>query len=746
MTFSKSTRTVFLNWFVFSLFSLFLIKTVQANTLDVNSVIPTEQSSSVVLAGDKHYHPFHYLDTKGQPQGFDVELFLAIAEQEDLSTVVRLGSWDTKLRELESGTVDVIPMFISEKRQQRFLFSKPFLTRYHLIFGPTHSKYIPSLDALKGQRVAVQYGGLAWETLQESSTETITVSVNNESEALLAVARGQAEFALVPMAIGYGAIHRYKLKNIIAVSPLLLEREYAFAVTASQPDLVEAINEGLMQVQMRGEQDRLYIKWLANLVPPEESYRSGMLTGAWIVIPLLLCTIITFIWWRKARINAASEADRADKETASRQTAEARAEYLAFHDVVTGLPNRNAFDKAISRALCKAETCALVRLDIFGIDLLHVIAGNNLSQNLLKAIGERLVRQYGNDSVADLGHGKFVIKLEAVQNEQEAIQKTQVLINLVNERYHLKDLPIEIRCCAGVALSPHHDVDGDKLFRAAELACITAQASGAVWRMYEPALEPDARNLTLLADLQDAILDGTLGYAYQPQVDLKTNQIIGVELLVRWNHPRYGPLSPDIFIQLAERTGSIGQMTMYLVLKAIAQCQEWQKTGIDLSISINVSSNDLADELLVQTIIDSCEDVGHRIILEVTETEVMRDTERVLASVKALRAKSIRISLDDFGTGYSSFSYLQRLAPDELKIDQSFISNLTDSPKNQAIVRSTILLAHELDAKVVAEGIEDAQSRNFLIAHGCDIGQGYAIGRPMPLEELIKRSDLSRCG
>lgn len=698
--------------------------------------------AEVVLAGDHHYPPFHFLDDQNNPTGFDVELFRAIAKRKSLAVDIQLGNWVSKLNQLEVGKVDVIPMFVSEERERRYLFTKPFLTRYHLIFSHAHSKYLPSLEELKGQRVAVQYGGLAWEALRAASEESVIIPVNNEAEALVTLARGEADYALVPMTIGYAAILQNKLKGISAVSPPLLQRDYAFAVTPLKPDLVKIINEALIEVRLSGEQDKLHMEWLANLTSPKESYRSGMQTGLWIAVPLLFCTFLTFWWWRQAKYSAAREADRANKEAESRQVAEAQALHLAFHDAVTGLPNRNGFNRDISLTLNEMHRGALVRLDLLGLDMIYAVAGQSISQSVLKAVAERLANTYGNDCVADLSQGKFTVNLKGASDVYEATKEAKALISLINERYQISELPIDIRCRAGIALFPQHAQNCEDLFRAAELACLAAHESGQPWRLFEHSLMPDTRNLTLLADLQDAISDGTLGYALQPQIDLSTWKITGAELLVRWNHPRFGPLPPDVFVPLAEKTGSISQMTMYLVQKAIKDCREWRQKGINISLSINVSGNDLADELLVKAIIDQSEDVSDLLILEVTETEVMRDAERVLASVDKLRRNGIRISLDDFGTGYSSFSYLQRLNPDELKIDRTFVTKLSASPSDQFIVKSIIDLAHQLNAKVVAEGIEEASSLGYLKEHGCDIGQGYFLARPMSVEEFLSRTDL----
>lgn len=242
----------------------------------------------------------------------------------------------------------------------------------------------------------------------------------------------------------------------------------------------------------------------------------------------------------------------------------------------------------------------------------------------------------------------------------------------------------------------------------------------------------------LLDDLREAIARDQLGFALQPKIDLRSGRWLGAELLVRWDHPRLGPLPPDAFVPVAEQAGMIDEMTLYLVRRGLAQCREWPDTGNPLQLSINVSANDLADPALVDAIIEASRDAGPGLILEVTETAVMREPERVSAALPRLRGRGIGISVDDFGAGHSSLVNLRRLAPEELKIDRSFVRALMSSGSDRAIVRATIQLGHELDALIAAEGIEDEATRAWLAEAGCDVGQGFGIARPMPPADFVR--------
>jgi len=266
-------------------------------------------------------------------------------------------------------------------------------------------------------------------------------------------------------------------------------------------------------------------------------------------------------------------------------------------------------------------------------------------------------------------------------------------------------------------------------------AAAHTRASPAAGDMQPPTAA--AEGARLLAELSEAIASHQLAYALQPKVDLRSGRLLGAELLVRWNHPRLGPMAPEEFVPIAEQARTIGEMTLYLIRHGLAQCRGWPTTGDPLHVSINVSANDLADPRLVDAIIESCGGACPGLMLEITETEVMREPERVAEALPRLRSHGIGISVDDFGAGHSSLVNLRRLAPDELKIDRSFVRALLASHSDRAIVRATIDLGHELGASVAAEGIEDEDTRDWLTRAGCDAGQGFWIARPMPPSEFL---------
>jgi EAL domain-containing protein (putative c-di-GMP-specific phosphodiesterase class I)/ABC-type amino acid transport substrate-binding protein/GGDEF domain-containing protein len=673
----------------------------------------------IVFAGDSHYPPFDYLDEQSRPAGFDVDLIRAVARHAGLKVDIRLDTWERVVADLQAGKVDVAPMLVTPARKQRVRFSHSFLHRYHLAFGRSGGAYVGSLAELAGRRVVAQRAGMAWEELARIPGVRM-VGVDNEGDALLAVQHGRADYALVPMYVGYEAQRRLKLDEVVALSPAFLETDYAFAVRPGNEALLERLNVGLRETTRSGELSRLYVRWLANLVPPKDSYRSGLLFAAWIALPLLLLATVLLVGWRRARMRA-----------------EAQALHLESHDPVTQLANRAGFRRALAPLVAAGQPFAVIRVDLIDIGAVEAMAGHAFVDELLLALAQRLLQHHA--LVAKINDRGFILAAPGVADGESAHATMRCVLGTLNQRIEIAGLPIEQIGCAGAALFPEHGSGPEELMRAAGLACEEACLRPGSEVLYQPAFAPDARRLTLLTDLRAAIREGTLGYALQPKLQLASQRVCGAEMLVRWRHPTHGKLVPAEFVPLAERTGVIGEMTFYLVERAVALCREWRARDLELTLSVNVSVNDLSDTAVVDRIVAVAAPVRGMLMLEVTETAVMRDPDKAFAAVERLRAGGLRMSLDDFGTGNASLTYLRRLAPEEVKVDRSFITGLMHSEADRSIVRSTIALAHSVQAMVTAEGVEDRETMAWLIAAGCDAAQGHHVGRPMEAAAFLER-------
>lgn len=692
----------------------------------------SETADHVVrFQADHDYPPFSLKDPNAEATGYDVELFRDVAARAGLPVQIVLDDWQAVQRRLGSGDVDVVPMLVTPERKQRYLFTQPYLQRYHLVFGHRGGDFIRSIDELIGRRVAVQHAGRAWEALTSSPGIRI-VAVDKEGDTLRAVADGRADVAVAPAFIGLHAKRRFGLDGIVPLSPPLLSGDYAFALPKGREDLKRRLDKGLELAFRHGSAERLYMHWLGNVTPQRETYRSGMMVGLWLVIPLLGVATFFLCRWRSVCVMA-------DRAMQLQHTAEREATRLRHHDPVTGAANAGGLRGHLDELIGKAVPFGLIRIDLLDFHLTESITDHVFADRLLQRVGERLRTDSGRPVVASVGRGTFYLVCFDALEPRSAIQAMHELLLLASRQVEIDDVPLEPSCAAGAALFPQHGNDPATLMRAATIACAVATGIPGSGVVYEPGLDPDPRNLTLLSDLRRAIVESSLGFALQAKQELRTGRICGAEMLVRWDHPLYGTLLPADFVPLAERTPVIGEMTLYLIDRAVALCRDWSAEGLAIDLAVNVSANDLIDPRVVAGILERVRGISGCLVLEITETAVMRDADRALAAVGALRAEGVRISLDDFGTGNASLTYLRKLQPDEVKIDRTFIVAVADSAADQAIVRSTIELAHSLGATVTAEGVEDAATLHWLREAGADAAQGFGVARPEAVASFRQR-------
>jgi len=420
-------------------------------------------------------------------------------------------------------------------------------------------------------------------------------------------------------------------------------------------------------------------------------------------------------------------------------------EHQALHDLLTRLPNRRLLHERVTQAISAARaddaSLALLVIDLDRFKEVNDTFGHQYGDILLQQIGPRLgdLLERG-DTVARLGGDEFAVLLpNADADRAERVART--LLRALDRSFSVGESAVDIGGSIGIALAPEHGEDADTLLRRADVAMYVAKRSGSGFAMYSPGQDQHSPDrLAMVGQLRRAIEMDELALVYQPKVDLDTRRCVGVEALIRWQHPQHGAVPPDQFIPLAEQTGLIKAVSQWVLNTALCQAREWLAVGIDVPIAVNLSMRDLHDPDLPQTVaglLHHWQVPPSQLVVEITENGLMADPTRALQTITALRLMGIRIAIDDFGTGYSSLAYLKRLPVDELKIDRSFVRELATDDDDLAIVRSTIGLGHDLGLTIVAEGIEDGRTWERLHRLGCDVAQGYFIGRPMPASALV---------
>ena len=420
---------------------------------------------------------------------------------------------------------------------------------------------------------------------------------------------------------------------------------------------------------------------------------------------------------------------------------------LAHHDPLTDLPNRLLFTDRAEQALAYAQRhksgCALLMIDLDHFKIINDSMGHNVGDLLLKAVGERLTAVFGKGfTVARLGGDEFAVLVENCTQVAQAAGFAQQVLEVMKGAFIIETHQLFISASVGISLYPNDALNAEQLLRNADSALFKAKSAGREgYALYTEELTVHALNrIEVASDLRRALEQQELRVFYQPVHDLQTSRLIGVEALVRWEHPLRGLVPPGEFIPIAERTGLIAEIDAWVLEQACWQMCQWQSAGVHLSfVAVNISSRLFArPELytLVSTVLTDSGLDPALLELEVTESAVMEDSQGALEQMHRLRALGLRLAIDDFGTGFSSLLRLKQLPVQKLKIDQGFVAGLPEDNDDVAIVRAVIALSQSMGLQVHAEGIEHIEQAQFLLDFKCDLGQGYWFGRPVPASEL----------
>jgi len=419
-------------------------------------------------------------------------------------------------------------------------------------------------------------------------------------------------------------------------------------------------------------------------------------------------------------------------------------EHRALHDALTELPNRTwlgqHMEQALDRATGKNTAVAVLVMDMDRFKEINDTLGHDRGDELLKLVVARLrnvIRK--SDAIVRLGGDEFAIVMEG-QNIEEAEGTARRILESTGNPFRLEQVNIDANMSIGIAMYPEHGEEGHLLIRRAEVAMYEAKQKNIGHAVYTPDNDPyNLRRLTLLGDLSEAVSREELSLLYQPKVDIASRRIIGAEALLRWTHPDLGAIAPGEFIPLAEHGGMIKYITLWVLNEALQQQAKWLRAGIDMSVAVNISAKNLQDRKFPQQLaklLSTWHTKPEHLELEITESAVMIDPKQALEILTELHAMNVGLSIDDFGTGYSSLAYIKKLPIDTIKIDRSFVMDMTSDSNDAAIVRATIGMAHNLGLKVVAEGIETHEAWQMLAELACDVAQGYLISRPLSVEKL----------
>ena len=414
--------------------------------------------------------------------------------------------------------------------------------------------------------------------------------------------------------------------------------------------------------------------------------------------------------------------------------------HQALHDPLTGLPNRTLFDDRLGNAIAVAvrenNPVAILVVDLNRFGEINKTLGHAIGDLLLEQVGARLQEVLRtSDTVARLAGDEFAVLLSTGASLNGAVSAAGKIIDALKEPVVLDGHRLAIGVSIGVALFPAHGSDGMTVVRHAGMAMAEAKRNNSGFAIFAGTDESESlHEMSLAGDLHHVIEKAELVLHYQPVINLKSGAVCGAEALLRWQHPEHGLISPAVFIPLAERTGEIEALTLWVLDSVLSRCRVWHNLGYDFPISVNISAVMLHNPEFSEQVADLSRKWNvsvDRLKLEITESAIISDVVRATETVTRLHKMGVRISIDDFGTGYSSIAYLRRLPVAEVKVDKSYVLNMNRNTDDAVIVRSVVELGHNLGLQVIAEGVEDIETWNLLVDYGCDAVQGFYISRPI---------------
>jgi len=685
------------------------------------------------VGGDAAYPPFEWKTGTGSVEGFNVDLMRLIGEADGVEVVFRLGPWAETLAALDRGELDIVPMFVSDERLERYRFSTVYYYQTHALFARPDMPPVEDIDSIGALDLAVEARSFAAGALETMGASDDPMLSSNTLEALRSVADGDADYALLAAPVARELIRRNGW-DIERKSVPFWPRGYAFAVRRDNELLADWLQSRLATLMGTGEFLDLYADWSQRLEVGSDYSPDYVKLVQWLLATTGAALLLIALWSLGLRRQVAQRTRTIREELRQRKRAERQAREAARRESTTGLANVRHFRNRVDRLLQSGPASArqevmLVRLLDF--DSVLRSFGYQVAESMIDGFAHALRETY-SPPIAHMGRGTFAVFSDSADASEQ--------LDALDNELKRVDALVYPRFVCGSAFSPDDGGDSTALMQMAELAMAESQALKRRWTRYVDSLQSDPTDIRIIESFRNEFVAG-LGFVFQPQLELAGNRICGCELLARWRHSELGEISPARFVPLLEDAGLTGRLSQFGLNEAVDASSAWRELGLEPAVSVNVSTRDLLEPEFfyrVATLLRSHSIPESKLKLEITETSLLQDRDAVRSNLDRLSHLGVTISIDDFGTGYSSLDYISRFPVSEVKIDRVFVYRMLESRRDRSIVRSTIHMAHEMDMVVVAEGVEASEHLELLREFGCDIAQGWAIGYPQPRDEFIE--------
>ena len=712
-----------------------------------------DYSKTIKLAGDHNHPPYEYIDDNGIFKGFNIDIINAIANEMDLKLEIIPMEWSDAILALDNNEVDgIIGMSQNQERLEKYRFISPTVINEQVIFTRKDTVHINELADLQGLKMAYQ---------KNDYNESIILGIPNitpypkrgQDEALATLEKGEVDATMGNKLVGLYYLQKNKMTELIkVVGEPISTVKYGPVVGKDNEELLQVLEKGLEAIKRNKLYDKIYKKWfgedISYIKMIFDVYKEQIIS-VFIVISL---TFLSLYFYNKKLqrevLKRTSELEIANKDLIEHQK---EIYNLAYYDPITSLPNRVYFTEELNNIFENIEEnkglFAVLLLDLDRFKHINDTLGHNVGVHILKLLGMRLkklVKDY--DIIARIGGDEYYILIKDIDHTDDVIKLANIIIEDFKKPFHIKDYELYLTTSIGISLYPDGGLDSQSMIKNADLALYKAKEFGGnAYYIYGIEIQSTGlERMMLLNQLRQALQNNEFMLHYQPQIDILTGKIRGMEALIRWNHPEQGLLYPDKFIPLAEETGLIIPMGEWILREASIQAKKWIDLGHDITISVNISAKQFQHRGFISEVINAIDKSGlnpKNLTLEITETIAISNIDYTLNILDTLGSLGISVAIDDFGTGYSSLNYLNEMNVNELKIDRSFIWDIEKNDKNKMISNTIIVLAKQLGLKVTAEGVENREQLEILKEMKCDIAQGYHFSKPVSkekMDEMIK--------
>ncbi|RVU84238.1 EAL domain-containing protein [Leucothrix sargassi] len=689
----------------------------------------------IKLGIDRAFPPFSSINSRDEFVGFTADILNIIEQRLDITFEINKETpWAQTLELAKRGEIDMIAgIVITQERTEYLHFTANYIKNPSIIVNRIDSDgYIGHLKNLENKVVAIENGSFSAAMITRDYPDINLLKVQNTELALELVSRGKAD-AYVGNAVTASYLSRQLgLNNLSFSGNTEYYNNHSIGIVKPNPMLTSIVEKALASITL-STRDQITNKWFGLWVIHHNQRQMVLALTALTAFFLMVAVIWIFMLKRSKKALLV-------REQQIRQQAN--------FDSLTGLLNRRHFNNVLNEEMERTPPVpfALIVLNIRQFKEINDTLGHNIGDILLKRVSRRIKNTVrGSDIIARLGGDEFTIVIKRIENSEHIQRIVETVLNSLKSEFLIDGHSIHISSNVGVTLFPKDAQNRNEILANVDQAMAASkQLEPNTYTFFNESMREALKLKTaILRDLKDALKEQQFELFYQPIINFKTGEITKTEALIRWQHPQRGMISPMQFITLAEESGLIHEMGEWIFETATQQVAKWrQQYSPNLQVSINTSPLQYRDNGINvekwQAQLQQLNLTGDALVLEITENLLMDTKSNIKRKLKQFSQSGLEIAIDDFGTGYSSLSYMKSFDIDYLKIDQSFVKNLSAESDDLALCEAIIVMAHKLECRVIAEGIENEQQCELLKKAGCDFGQGYLFSKPVPASEFEK--------